>query len=57
MPYRSQAQRAAMHAKAERGEIPQHVVDEFDAATPKDKPLPKRVSKDDMEAINDSDYE
>jgi len=33
MPYASKAQQRAMHAKADRGEIPRKVVDEFDAAT------------------------
>jgi len=42
MPYRSDAQRRAMHAKADRGEIPRKVVDEFDRAS-KGKDLPERV--------------
>lgn len=33
MPYKSKAQQKAMHAKAERGEIPQSVVKEFDRKT------------------------
>ena len=35
MPYKSKAQAKAMHAKAERGEIPKTVVEEFDRATKK----------------------
>lgn len=42
MPYKSKAQAAAMHAKADRGEIPRSVVDEFDRAS-KGKKLPARV--------------
>lgn len=37
MPYKSKAQQRAMHAKAERGEIPKKVVEEFDRATKKKK--------------------
>lgn len=33
MPYASKRQQRAMHAKANRGEIAQSVVKEFDAAT------------------------
>lgn len=33
MPYKSKAQQRAMHAKANRGEISQAVVHEFDEAT------------------------
>jgi hypothetical protein len=33
MPYKSKAQARAIHAKADRGEIPKKVATEFDAAT------------------------
>jgi len=42
MPYKSEAQRRAMHAKAERGEIVKETVAEFDKAS-KGKKLPERV--------------
>jgi hypothetical protein len=47
MPFKSQAQQKYMHAAAERGEIPNSVVSEFDAATTKRQfeHLPKRVKK------------
>lgn len=41
MPYVSKAQARAMHTKAEAGEIPQAVVDEFDEAS-KGKKLPEK---------------
>ena len=44
MPYTSKAQQRAMHAKAERGEIPKKTVKEFDQATDFDK-LPERKRK------------
>lgn len=44
MPYKSQAQRAAMHAKADRGEISRKVVKEFDEAS-KGKKLPEHAPK------------
>lgn len=44
MPYRSKAQAAAMHAKAQAGEISQSVVNEFDAATDFST-LPKKKKK------------
>lgn len=44
MPYKSQAQRRAMNAKAARGEIAQSVVDEFNAAS-KGKSLPEKSAK------------
>lgn len=42
VPYKSQAQAAAMHAKADEGEISRSVIDEFDEAS-KGKKLPKKV--------------
>ncbi len=42
MPYKSEAQRRAMHAKAERGEISEKVVKEFDRAS-KGKKLPECI--------------
>jgi len=45
VPLVSQAQRAALHAKADRGEIPRKVVDHFEAETPKGKKLPRRKKK------------
>ena len=42
MPYKSKAQARAMHAKAERGEISQKTVKEFDKATDFGK-LPEKV--------------
>jgi hypothetical protein len=33
MPFKSKAQQRAMHAKANKGEIPMKVIAEFDAAT------------------------
>jgi hypothetical protein len=42
MPYKSNAQRRAMNAKAASGEISQSVVDEFNEAS-KGKQLPERV--------------
>ena len=42
MPYKSKAQERAMNAKAERGEISQRVVDEFNRAS-KGKKLPERA--------------
>lgn len=44
MPFKSQAQRKMMYAKASRGEISKKTVEEFEAATPKNKPLPEYVS-------------
>ena len=44
MPYKSEAQRRAFHAKAARGEIDPKVVEEFDRAS-KGKKLPERVKK------------
>jgi hypothetical protein len=44
MPYKSEAQRRAMHAKAERGEISKATVNEFDKAT-KGKKLPERAKQ------------
>jgi len=44
MPFKSQKQRAAMYAKAERGEIPRSVVEEFARST-KGKKLPKTAKK------------
>lgn len=44
MPYKSDAQRKAMHAKAVRGEIKKSVVKEFDAAS-KGMKLPARAPK------------
>jgi len=44
MPYKSEAQRKAFHAKADRGEIPKKVVEEFDAAS-KGKKLPGKAPK------------
>ena len=43
MPFKSEAQRAYMNAAAERGDIKQSVVDEFNQAS-KGMQLPKRVS-------------
>lgn len=42
MPFKSNAQRKAMNAKCGRGEIPQHVCDEFNAAS-KGMKLPARA--------------
>ena len=42
MPYSSKSQARAMHAKANRGEIKQSVVKEFDKAT-NFKSLPEKV--------------
>jgi hypothetical protein len=42
MPYKSKAQERAMHAKAERGEIPASTITEFDKAS-KGKKLPERA--------------
>lgn len=44
MPYKSQAQRKFMNAAAERGEIKQSVVDEYNKAS-KGKKLPEKVGK------------
>jgi len=44
MPYKSEARRKRMNAGCARGEIPQEVCDEFNAAS-KGKKLPKRVAK------------
>lgn len=41
MPYKSNAQRKAFHAKLKRGEISAAVVEEFDRAS-KGKKLPER---------------
>lgn len=43
MPWKSEAQRKALHAKAARGEIDPKIVAEFDAATPKGAKLPEHV--------------
>jgi hypothetical protein len=45
VPFKSQAQRAKFYAMKERGEISPKVVKEWEAATPKNKPLPKRIHK------------
>lgn len=44
MPFVSQKQRKLMYAKASRGEISKKTVEEFEAATPKNKKLPEYVS-------------
>ena len=44
MPYKSDAQRRAFHAKLARGEISAEVVREFDEAS-RGMKLPKRVKK------------
>jgi hypothetical protein len=44
VPYVSKAQQRAMHAKAERGEIPKKTVREFDQATDF-KNLPEKKRK------------
>ena len=44
MPFKSEAQRKYMHAAANRGEIKQSTVKEFDQAS-KGKKLPERVEK------------
>lgn len=44
MPYKSKSQARAMHAKANRGQIAQSVVKEFDRAT-NFKKLPNRVKR------------
>lgn len=44
MPYKSKAQARAMHAKANRGELSQALVREFDKAT-NFKSLPDRAKK------------
>ena len=49
MPYKSQAQRKAMNAKCNRGEIKKSVCKEFNAAS-RGMRLPERVHKKDMEA-------
>jgi hypothetical protein len=45
VPLVSQAQRAALHAKADAGEIPKAVVDHFEAETPKGAKLPRRKKR------------
>lgn len=44
MPYKSQSQRRAMHAKENLGEISPKVIKEFDKAS-KGKKLPEKVKK------------
>jgi hypothetical protein len=43
MPFKSQAQRAKFYSMAEKGEISHATVKEWEDATPKSKPLPKRI--------------
>jgi hypothetical protein len=43
-PFKSEAQRKAMNAKAARGEIPKAVVEEFNQAS-KGKKLPEKAHK------------
>jgi len=43
MPFKSQAQRAKFYSMAEKGEISHATVKEWEDATPKNKPLPKRL--------------
>lgn len=45
MPFRSQAQRRKFYAMADRGEISDSTVQEWESHTPKGKDLPERVSK------------
>jgi hypothetical protein len=46
VPYKTADQAAAMHAKADRGEIPREVVEHFDAETRKrGKKLPRSKGK------------
>jgi hypothetical protein len=49
VPYKSVEQAAAMHAKADRGEIPQKVVDHFDEETRKQKKLPHSKKRSALE--------
>lgn len=44
MPYKSDKQRKAMNARCGRGEVPQKVCDEFNAAS-KGMHLPKKAPK------------
>jgi hypothetical protein len=44
MPFKSEAQRKAMNAKATKGEIPKKVVEEYNSAS-KGMKLPKTVTK------------
>lgn len=48
MPFKSEAQRKWMHANKPE------MAKEFEAATPKGKKLPKRVSKEDAEEVEES---
>jgi len=45
MPFKSEAQRRKFYAMANRGEISDKTVDEWEDATPKGKDLPERVGK------------
>lgn len=58
-PFKSDAQRKFMNAAANRGDIKQSVVDEFNNAS-KGKKLPKRVAKyydgAEIKPDKDSDY-
>lgn len=47
MPYRSRAQQRAFHAKAERGEIDEKTVEEWDRAS-EGKKLPERAPGSDL---------
>lgn len=45
MPFKSKSQRRKFYAMAERGEIPDSTVKEWEHATPKGKKLPEKVKK------------
>ena len=43
MPFKSQAQRAKFYVLHKEGKISTKELNEWESATPKDKPLPKRI--------------
>lgn len=43
MPFKSQAQRAKFYVLHSEGKISSKELNEWEAATPKNKPLPKRI--------------
>ena len=45
VPYRSASQRRFMYAAEARGDVPKGTAGEWEKHTPKDKPLPEKVSK------------
>jgi hypothetical protein len=50
MPFKSEAQRKLFHAKADRGEISQETVHEWEHATKNKKSLPEHVKKHEKHA-------